>query len=333
MAGSQVDGEATGGGEFSVVSSELPVDRFVRAGEVLPTSALHAYSLSSLGLWGHGRQRIRATVVVSRDALPRGLVVCGEATLDARLRLIGCGLYAGGSLRGREFVSLVSPSGLGGWPPGSLPDLAYGGLYRSAAVHVAGSVYAAGCEVHDGSANGYQDDDDRHTAGGPPAEIVSPPTAIAMTGLSAHSCEPGGALSGGRLELDRLPPFEEPKDAPSSPGTGIVISLDQRGVSLPAVIAGDRGLTAGANPVTIVVFGDCRLGTAPPLNEPCVFDGALVVTGRLTIDGASVVNGSVYAGSLDCRSNLTVDATRLAEADGKEYAPGSSNVALDSWSD
>ena len=331
-------GPAVGGGEYSIVSTEVAPGSprwpaLPRPGTAVPASTLRVYDLAVTGSSDQGRRAIHAVVVVTPDALPRGLVVGADASVSAPLRLLGCGLYAAGNVTGREFITLEPPDDASAQAGETLPDLAYGGIFESAAVHAGGVIVAAGREVHESDAIDHLDDDDLHTGGGPPSGITTSPDTLTLSALLAHSGDPGLALVAGRLGLDLLPPIALAADLPTCPATGMIFVIDQKDSSEPVVIDGDRGVVAGACPVTIVVLGNCQLGASPPAGEQSCFEGALVVTGRLTTVGATVVRGSVFAGSLDCRSSLSVDASDLASASWQESTPGSSNVAIVSWTD
>ena len=332
-------GQAAGGGEYSIVATAIAPDSLLwpaqpRSGAVVPASTLRAYDLTVAGSSGSGgRRTIRAVVAVSPDALPRGMVVGDDATVTAPLRLLGCGLYAGGDVTGRERIALEPPSGSAAPGGGTLPDNAYGGIYEAAAVHAGGAIFTEGGEVHDPKVTGFAGDDDAHSGGGPAQEIVTPLDALELSVLRAHARDPGSAWAAGRLSIDLLPPHTPATDEPTCPGSGLIIVVDQPDMAAPVVIAGDRSRAPGAGPVTIVVLGDCELAQASSAPGRTYLEGALVVTGRLTILGTTVVRGSVFAGALDCRASLTVDASGLGSPMGQESTPGSSNVSIVSWSD
>jgi len=331
-------GQAAGGGEYSIVSTAIALDSPLwpaqpRPGAVVPASTLRAYDLAVAGSSGQGRRTIHAVVAVTPDALPRGMVVGGGASVTAPLRLLGCGLYAGGDVTGRERIALEPPSGSAAPSGGTLPDYAYGGIYESAAVHAGGAIFTDGGEVHDPRVAGFASDDDAHSGGGPARAIVTPLDALELSALWIHARDPGSAWAAGRLSIDLLPPHTPEADEPTCPGSGLIVVVDQPDMTAPVVMEGDRSRVPGAGPVTIVVLGDCRLAQVSSAPGRTYLEGALVVTGRLTILGTTVVRGSVFAGALDCRASLTVDASGLGSPMGQESTPGSSNVSIVSWSD
>lgn len=335
---SPIVGHAAGGGEYSIVSTVIAPTSSLwpprpRPGVLVPASTIRAYDLAVAGSSDQARRTIHAVVVVTPDALPRGLVVGGDVSVTSSLELLGCGLYAGGDVSGRECIALEPPNGSGAQSALALPDYAYGGIYDSAAVHAGGAIYADSVEVHDPSVIGFASDDDVHSAGGPARQIITPLDALDLSALWTHARDPGSALVAGKLSVDLLPPQASTADAPTCSGDGLIVVVDQREMAAAVVIEGDRCRIAGACPLTIIVLGDCEIANDPAAAGSSTLKGALVVTGRLTILGSTVVRGSVFAGALDCRASLVVDASGLAGPMGQESAPGSSNVAVASWND
>jgi len=339
IAESPLVGQAADGGEYSIVStaiapgSPLWLAAQARLGAMVPASTFCVCELAVAGSSGQGRRTIHAVVAVTPDALPRGLVVGADVSVTAPLELMGCGLYAGGNVTGRERVALEPPNDSAASSGGALPDYAYGGLYESAAVHAGGAIFTDDGEVHDPRVTGFAGDDDAHSGGGPARVIVTPLNGLELSALWAHASDPGPAWAAGRLSIDLLPPDTPATDEPTCPGSGLIVVIEQPDTITPVIIEGDRSRIPSACPVTIVVLGDCKLAQAASATGRSYLEGALVVTGRLTTVGPTVVRGSVFAGSLDCRASLTVDASGLAGPMGQESTPGSSNVSIVSWSD
>ena len=101
------------GGSYSVTVVRLSsADLQPRLDASSPVSsddpAVAACRIDSTGVWGPARRVVHVVVLSTPDGLPRGLVVGGAATIEAPTQLRGCGLYAGGDVSGREWVTLVA---------------------------------------------------------------------------------------------------------------------------------------------------------------------------------------------------------------------------------
>jgi hypothetical protein len=245
------------------------------------------------------------------------------------VRVSGCGMYVGGSLRGRENVCFVPQHGEEapadpGAPADLPPDHAWGGRWPAAGAHAGGGLWAADVEIHslDPLPAAYANDTDTHVtspavAPAVPwtdpdlAAMVELPDAVWLASARAHALDPADALADSVLHLDRLPPAL-PTGEPGSmevagcadPAAGFLVCVSSEAADGALVVTGRRD-PAWA-PVTVVVEGDACLAAAasasPPLEDglPAVsFRGALVVTGHLEVATTSTV-----AGHLACRRLL-----------------------------
>ncbi len=73
--------------------------------------AARLFRLTSEASFGRARVRAVSLVLMQPTALPRGVSVAEDAELRAALTVSGCGLYVGGSVRGRELATLVDADG------------------------------------------------------------------------------------------------------------------------------------------------------------------------------------------------------------------------------
>ena len=274
--------------------------------------------IDAVGVWGRARRTVHVVALSTPDALPRGLVVGATATARAPLELTGCGLYAGGDVDGREWITLSTPAGPTG-DPMSAPDLAYGGLFPAAGVHAIGHITAGGADEHaSGVAPAVDTDTDTGTP--PPPELVAAPGPATLGGLSAHASDPVAALQGATLDLGLLDRSAPPPAAPALlPAGGRIYLLDLP--SGPLAVTGERPAPPAACPVTIVVVGDATIDGA----AGAALTGALVVTGTLTVRAPLRVDGGLYAGA------LVVDAPLTLRFTGAESAPGSADLRDVSW--
>ena len=67
-----------------------------------------------------------------------------------------------------------------------------------------------------------------------------------------------------------------------------------------------------ACPATVVVLGDCVIVGGPDGSAPAALNGALIVTGTLTVDAPLCVEGSLFAGRLVVRAALTVSFSAVS---------------------
>lgn len=265
---------------------------------------------------GAASASVAALVALRPSAVPRGLSVAEDAEIAADMSLSGCGAYVGGVLRGREHVAWVAPAPGSGAvtpappsqtpPPEARPDHAWGGLWPVAGVHAGAGIWAAGVDTAtlDPRPEAYAAD----TVGTDVAGLVELPGAAWLASSRVHALDPGAALAGGVLRLDRLPatlPTGEPGVAEAAgcadPVAGYVVFVSARAFSGGVVIAGARD--PAWCPVTVVIAGDAvaavdpGAGGAPPAPVPggptVVLRGALVVTGSLRVAADTSIAGHV----------------------------------------
>ncbi len=193
-----------GGGSYDVVTAPVPPGDVRQPLLAAPAAlrpddpGLAALTIRVTGRWGPATRTVTLVTLATPDALPRGLVVGGSATLDAALELQGCGLYAGGDVNGRERVAFTAPPADSGGPPADqspLPDLAWGGLWPKAGVHCGGGIWVGDHEEHDGFVESGPDDSDAHVGQGPPPAITAAPASALLAALVAHASDPGAALA------------------------------------------------------------------------------------------------------------------------------------------
>jgi type II secretory pathway pseudopilin PulG len=288
----------------ATVDPEPSVDpAWMPAGSFVGAAVSRAVSVSLRASCGDACATSSSIVVDTGDGLPRGLVVAGDVDLQAPLQLTGCGLEAGGDVSGREWVTLMSP-------PASLaclPDLAYGGLQATAAVHAAGSIFIAGHEEHDDGA-GIEGDGDRHTGVPAPSSIVAGPVAATVASLVAHAQQTPSPVA-----LEAISPVAavSPPEATTLPGRGRLVTV--RPTAGPCLLHGERPPPPAACPVTVVVTGDAVV------DAPTALTGVLVVEGRLEVRAPLRVRGSVFATALDVVAPISVEAVPVT---GQDSAPG-----------
>ena len=280
--------------------------------------------------WGRATARAVSLVLLAPTATPRGLSVAEDADLQAGVRVSGCGLYVGGSLRGRENATFVAPDGEQE-PAGPASDHAWGGRWPAAGVHAGGGIWTAGSEIHDvdPAASAYAADTDTHAtstvpapagpwAGPDLAAMVELPDVAWLASARAHALDPADAFADGVLHLDRLPPALPTGEPGSAEVAGFADQAAGYLVFVPADAVGGTVNVTGIRdpayaPVTVVVEGDACLGAvsvlAPPLPDglPAVsFSGALVVTGRLEVAATSAVSGHLACRRLLVAAPLAV---------------------------
>jgi hypothetical protein len=271
------------------------------------------YRVDATGVCGRASRTIHAMVLVTPDGLPRGLVVRGDADLQAGVSLTGCGLYAGGDVSGREHV--VCPPGIGS-PPG---DLAYDGLWTAAGVHAVGHIVADGAEEHvRGAAPAADSDADTGTV--PPAALVAAPAPATIADWRVHATDPGAALGPEGLDLSLLDTASPPVPGdPLLPAGGRVYVAAAPPGAAGLALSGQRAAAPQACPVTVVVLGDCTVTTGAGTTAAAL-SGALVVTGTLTVDAPLRVCGGLYAGRLVVRAPLQVTFPGTVDAPGARLA-------------
>ena len=282
-------------------------------------------SIAASGVWGPARRTVQVVALATPDGLPRGLAVGDKATFDAPTVLQGCGLYAGGDISGREWLSLVAPSAA--QPAAGVPDLAYGGLYPLAGAHARGQVFSRGVDEHAGPGAAAADTD-ADSGVAPPAAIVTAPSGAVIGELAAHASDATAALGPSGLDLallDRVAPALTGESPLPAGGRVYVIPA---AAATPLNLFGSRQTAPQACPATLVVLGDCVACAGPSGQEPPALSGALIVTGTLTVDAPLCLDGSLFAGRLVVRAPLTV---RFAATSGSSSPPGATNVRIASW--
>ena len=317
------------GGSYSVTvaalsAADLP-PRLDPSSPVSPDDpAVVACRIDSTGVWGQARRVVHVVVLSTPDGLPRGLVVGADATLAAPTLLRGCGLCAGGDVRGREWLTLAAPT----MAPRrrsameQFPDLAYGGLYPAAGVHAVGRIFARGVEEHAAGGGAPPADSDADSGVVPPADLVAAPGPATLGELAARASDPVAALGPFGLDLALLERAGPPAlGSPSLPAGGRVYVVDAAGAALG--LFGGRPPVPEACPATVVVLGDCVIVGGPDGSAPAALNGALIVTGTLTVDAPLCVEGSLFAGRLVVRAALTVSFSAVS---GPSAPPGAANL-------
>jgi hypothetical protein len=229
------------------------------------------------------------------DALPAGVTVAGDVQVLAPTTVAGCGVYAGGSVFGRQLITFADGAGSG--------DAAHPELWPQAGAHAAAGIFTDAGEVH-GTGCGAFTDSDAHAGVPPPAELVTLPAAPQVAALATHATSAGAALEAGTLHLDRLPAFGG-AGAVGVPSTGllVVVSAGQAGQRLR--IVGRRPAPPAAAGLTLIVVGDATV-VADDDEASCDFTGALVVTGDLAVAAPLSLDGSLAAASLSVGAELHV---------------------------
>ncbi len=276
-----------------------------------------ACRIDSVGVWGPARRTVHVVALSTADALPRGLVVGAGATIRAPLELTGCGLYAGGDVDGREWVTLSAPGGSPVVGAAPAPDLAYGGLYPAAGVHAAGQIVAGGVDEHASRrrAGRRHRCRHRHAAAGRPRGGARLRLCWPLSRRTRPTPSPRfrARRSTSDCSIRSSPP---PVGSTALAAGGRIYVLDAS--NGPVTLSGERPAPPQACPLTVVVLGDCMVDGAA--DAGAVLTGELVVTGTLTVRAPLCVDGGLYAGALAVDAGLTLRFT------GAEGAPGGTNV-------
>jgi hypothetical protein len=255
------------------------------------------------GLWPRAALDVRATtgeaarhlqVVLDlrAESFAQGFTVGHDVDLSAPVTVSGGGLYCGGSVRGREWLSLSGEAS--GTAPAA--DAVHGDVWQSAAVHALGGIWADGSEVHAGSSADpfVLADTDAHTGAGPVESLTQAPDPVVLT-LLAEMAVPC-AIRDGVVHLDELP-LSPTAPQPADGACVVVVPASEQPVRLSGVRA------PGACPLVVIVEGDAVLG-APETHTS--LSGALVCCGRLRVSGTASVTGHLYAGTLSTEASLVV---------------------------
>lgn len=273
---------------------------------------------------GGAAASVAALVALRPSAVPRGLSVAEDAELATDVVLTGCGAYVGGVLRGREHVSFSGsesgdPAPDPSVPAPSPPDHAWGGRWPVAGVHAGGGIWAAGIDTAtlDPRPEAYAGD----TVGVEVGDLVQLPDAAWRATARAHALDPGDALAGGLLHLDRLPaalPTGEPGTADAAGRAdllaGYLVFVPARALAGGVVITGVRD--PSWCPVTVVIDGNAVLGAdpgaggTPPAPIPgapgVALRGAVVVTGSLSVASVTTVRGHIACRRLTVLAPLSL---------------------------
>jgi len=286
--------EVTGQESTAGASSRWSVRRLAASG------AGSRFQLVVTASAGAARADAGRVVAVRAARIPMGVTVAGDMHASAPVVLDGCGAYAGGDVRGRQFISFVSDGA------GTAPDRARGDRWVTAGVHAGGRIHDEDGEVH---AGGRADPSDTDACTGETGVLPLqwPLDAGMLAVLHAHAAvKLSGPLARGVL-LPELAGAPSPSPA-GLPQTGPVVLLDA-GAGVVA-LHGWQDLSVPGRQLTVVVLGDAIL-TALPAPEPpgVALAGALLVTGTLTVSTPAVVAGGVAAGTLRVDAPLTVVVT------------------------
>ncbi len=260
----------------------------------------------------------RLSVRLRPGTVPHGLAASGDLVALAPIEVVGCGVYVGGDVAGREWIAFDDGASDADVAPDIVapPDRLHPELYVVAAVHAGGAIYTAEGEIHDLPEPTL--DTDVHVGEPFAADLAAQPEAAALARLRQHSVAPGDALSDpfgdATLHVDLLPP-QPPAGA--DPRAGFIVYVaedDRRG---PLLVTGVRLEPPLACPVVVIVEGDTILGDALPEDgggPVCAFSGALLSTGALSVAAATRLTGSLAAGEMVVAAPLwlTLDDEWLA---------------------
>ncbi len=260
----------------------------------------------------------RLSVRLRPGTVPHGLAATGDLVVLAPIEIVGCGVYVGGDVVGREWIAFGNSTSDADGAVEALapPDLLHPELYALAAVHAGGAIYTAEGEIHDLPEPTL--DTDVHVGEPFAADLAAQPTTAALARLRQHSIEPGDALSDpfgdATLHVDLLP--SQPP-AGADPHAGFIVYVaedDRRG---PLLVTGVRLEPPFACPVVVIVEGDTILG-GEPLEDGdapvCTFSGALLSTGALSVAAPTRMTGSLAAAEIVAAAPLclTLDDEWLA---------------------
>ncbi len=254
-----------------------------------PTAWL-TFSTIAEGTFGRARRSVDTLVQLRRASFACGLVVSGDAEFAAPLTVSGCGVYSGGSVRGREWVSFPEADGA------PAADRVRGDLWPQAGVHALGGIWTRGVEEHDDDPAAVPEDTDTHSAVNEVMGAVSAPPEDWLETVREWADDPGSALQDGVLMLDRIPAARSAADGRAS-DSGFIVWLPPG--DSPVRIVGIR--PTGWCPVLVVSGADVSIG-GPTADTS--FSGAVVTAGHLEVEGKTSIDGGLYAGSLRVASAL-----------------------------
>jgi hypothetical protein len=251
------------------------------------------FDLAAKGVFGRARRSVDAVVQLRREPFALGVVVSGDAQLEAPLNVNGAGVYSGGCVRGREWVTFLPVGGV------EAVDLVHGDLWPLAGVHALGGIWARDEEEHGGGpASPPAVDTDTHSPVNAVMKAVASPSQEWLDSVRCWAEPPGNALQNGVLRLDQLPAARSAAEARAS-GSGLIVWLPPS--DPPVRVTGDR--PPGWCPVLLVSAADLTIG-AP--SDGVSFTGSIVTLGQLEVDGDIAVDGGLYAGTLHVVGPLAV---------------------------
>lgn len=227
----------------------------------------------------------------------QGVTVAGNVVLSAPAAVSGSGVYVGGSLLGREWLTFVASGGAAVAVDGVCSE-----TWPLAAVHAVGSIWEGDVEIHSaegGSSTLWPVDTDSHSSAEAveaARRAVQPPPRTFVVAF-AEQAEAGDTT----VDLSRLP-AHHPDDGRGVMCHGILVLVrPDEGTSVTLV--GER--PASCCPLTLVVDGDAAVGS--PGAPRAASSGAVVVLGTLSVRAPWDHSGHVYAGNLSVASSLRVD--------------------------
>ena len=284
---------ASGSGAVSGASEENERWRASWSLSARPSAAgWPEFGLTAEGAFGRARHSIDAVVQLRQELFACGVVVSGDVDAAASLQVDGSGLYCGGSVRGREWISFGPADGT------PTADGVHGDLWPQAGVHALGGIWVRGVEEHGGGTTPAPEDTDTDSAENAVMSAVSTPSADWLDTVNGWADDPGGAFDRGVLRLDRIPPACEALDGRAA-DSGFVFWLSPGDAVVR--VAGVR--PSGWCPVLLVSEGDLVLGD-PAIDTS--FEGAVVAKGHVEVDGSTAIGGGLYAGTLEVAHALAV---------------------------
>jgi hypothetical protein len=236
---------------------------------------------------------VSAVVQLRREPFTQGPVVGGDVELDGALIVDGAGVYCGGCVRGREWVTFPTVSGV------PAVDSVHAQQWPLAGVHALGGIWTRGDEEHGGASPAPATDTDTHSAVNEVVRAVTAPSRDWWDTVHSWAEPPGSALEDGVLRLDRLPAVGSAANA-RSPSSGVIVWLPPS--DPPVRVLGER--PPGWCPVLVVSVADVTFGGPSMLTS---FTGAVVAGGRLEIAGDTTIEGGLYAGTLHVAGSLNVE--------------------------
>jgi len=271
-----------------------------RPGDVAP-SGFDTITLNASSMVGPSRGALGAAVEMRAERCAQGVVIAGDVEMHAPMRVIGSGLYSGGCFRGRQWLSFGVEGVATAARDGVHPD-----LWSLAAVHALGGIWADGEEIHSPESvppiSQWAGDSDTHTGEDWPAEFLSPPEPGLLCALSEHAVTPGDALANGVLDISLLPLCDPLRSTATTAPEGYIVLVRPQGEAA-LLIVGRR--PADACPITLVIAGDAIVGQHG--SSQTVGLGALIVTGRLEIQGPAHRVGHIYAGKLTVMAPTVIE--------------------------